>query len=916
MRPHPVTVLVLGLAALIFGTVAASAETAERRLALVIGNASYKVSPLQTPANDAGLIAQTLQAAGFDVVGARDLDADSLRHTFRDFLEKASSAGPDAVVFVYVAGYGVQYDGENYIVPVDAQIARDIDISVEAVRLSDYIKPLAALPLKARFVVLDVARDHPFARSGKPLASGLALVEAESGLMMAFNAAPGTVAKEGSGPYGPYAQSLAEMIREGGLTVDEVFERARLRVNDATQGGFVPWHASRISVPFVFFERSAEAPPITDSRRDTIARRAKPLRDFAAQEAYLEALDRDTLQGYEDFLDAHPRHALVKRVRGIVAARREAITWRRTYQDDTSRAYWSYLDRYPNGPHVWDARRRLRRLAAEQAAPPSFVSIEYDVSPPPREEIIFIERRVLLFSDPEFDFAPPPRLPVFFLQAPPQEFVVLVPPPPIYEAYVLPVPVFVPFPRWCAPPRYVVPPPNNVVFNNIHNTIVSNNTTVNTVAPNGAVNAPNAAAPVIPNTPRPHSPSDAGVGAAAVGVGLAATALAVSLPPNVAKKQALVQRAGPAAPPTGAQIPPLVAPDGRPVPQLAPQSTSSPTSLGAAPTQAVVAPGSATKAPTGNPPIQTLTAGAPSGTAPLLTNKPPPGQIKGQLPVPTQTAPVVAPVSPRLRAGSVPKQLPTAAVSPASSPLVPPAPTARQAKDQQSGPTSPAAISIQPPPQTKTATSKQRAPSSPPQKVEADMPARAAINGEALKQRNSQAAAIQAKAQRERDQAAEVAQRRVQQQQGAIEAQRRSQQQQAAQEAQRRTQQQKQAVQSQAQQQQQQAAQEAQRRAQQQQQAVQRQAQQQQQQAAQETQRRAQQQQQAVQRQAQQQQQLAQEAQRRAQQQQAVQDQRRVQQQQAAQETQRRAQQQQAAQRQTQRKACGVPGTPACAPPQ
>uniref|UniRef100_UPI001954D58B caspase family protein n=4 Tax=Pseudomonadota TaxID=1224 RepID=UPI001954D58B len=81
----------------------------EKRIALVIGNSAYQTGPLPTPANDAGLIAQTLQAAGFDVVGARDLDQDSLRHTFRDFLDKATASGPDTVIFVYLAGYGLQY---------------------------------------------------------------------------------------------------------------------------------------------------------------------------------------------------------------------------------------------------------------------------------------------------------------------------------------------------------------------------------------------------------------------------------------------------------------------------------------------------------------------------------------------------------------------------------------------------------------------------------------------------------------------------------------------------------------------------------------------------------------------------------------------------------------------------------------
>jgi len=240
---------------------APSAAQSEKRIALVIGNAGYQAGALATPANDAGLIAQTLQAAGFDVVGARDLDQDSLRRAFRDFLEKAAGSGPDTVAFIYLSGYGLQLEGENYFVPIDAKIARDADVAAEALRISDYIRPLAALKLKAGIVVLDAARANPFATSGPPLAGGLALVEPEPGMLIAFSAAPGTVGPEAQGPYGPYAQALAEMIREGGVPFSRVFDRARLRVNDLTKGAVVPWHASRIDTALVFFERAPDAPP-------------------------------------------------------------------------------------------------------------------------------------------------------------------------------------------------------------------------------------------------------------------------------------------------------------------------------------------------------------------------------------------------------------------------------------------------------------------------------------------------------------------------------------------------------------------------------------------------------------------------------------------------------------------------------
>src|SRR5262245_15256306 len=317
---------------------APSAARAEKRVALVVGNAGYQVGALATPANDAGLIAQTLQAAGFDVVGARDLDQDSLRRALRDFLEKATAAGPDTVAFVYVSGYGVQLEGENYFVPIDAKIGRAADVAAEALRMSDYIRPLAALKLKASIVVLDAARRNPFAIFGEPLAGGLALVEPSPGSLVAFNAAPGTIAPDGDGPYGAYAQALAEMMREGGLSLPQVFERARLRVSDMTKGAELPWFSSRIEQAFVFFARAPDAPAPAGQAGASADMASRSIRELPAADAYQAVVERDNLQGYEEFLAAYPDDPLAKRVRAMVAARREAITWQRTYAVNTPNA--------------------------------------------------------------------------------------------------------------------------------------------------------------------------------------------------------------------------------------------------------------------------------------------------------------------------------------------------------------------------------------------------------------------------------------------------------------------------------------------------------------------------------------------------------------------------------------------------
>jgi uncharacterized caspase-like protein len=709
---------------------APGAAHAEKRIALVIGNAGYQAGALTTPANDAGLIAQTLQAAGFDVVGARDLDQDSLRHAFRDFVEKATSSGPDTVAFVYVSGYGLQLEGENYFVPIDGRIARDSEIPAEALRISDYSRPLAALKLKAGIVVLDAARANPFAKSGPPLAGGLALVEPEPGLLIAFNAAPGTVAPEGQGPYGPYAQALAEMLREGGLPLTGVFDRARLRVNDMTAGAEVPWHASKVQASLVFFERAADAPPPAVSIEESAALRSRPIRDLGAQDAYVLALERDTIEGYSDFLAAYPADPMATRVRAMVAARREAITWRRTRVVDTPPAYWSYLRRYPEGPHAGDAHRRLAYLAAAFEPPPRFTALAYDVLPPPPEEIVYIRRPILVFDDPVFGFAPPPPAPIIFLAPPPPEFVVLASPPPPIGIFVLPMPIYRPVPVWVRPPQYVAAPPaNNVIFNNVHNTVVVNNVT-NTVTVTNQSGQTSTLAP--PAQPAAAAPAQGGPAGAPARAPIAA--IGPSLPPSVAQKAVTLQNQNPqgaaGTPPTGS------APATKPAPgQALPGMQGQPLPAAATPGTGTPVPGTGRPGgpPGGQPakpasPSAAVTPGTSSptppagGATPATASPPPPtgaGAKKpakltppGSLPAPTGSG--AQPSSPP------PAASPSAVATPGTSSPTPPAGGATPATASPPPPTGggvkkpPPAAKLTPPGSLPAPTGSGAQPSSPP----------------------------------------------------------------------------------------------------------------------------------------------------------------------------------------------------------
>ena len=181
---------------------------AEKRVALVLGNSAYRnVAPLANPVNDSAKIASTLKEAGFDVVDSRrDLSAADTRRALRDFADRARDAD---IAVVYYAGHGIEVDGGNYLIPVDARLERDTDIYDEGLSLDRIL--IAIEPAKKlRLVILDACRDNPFSRSMKrtvasrAIGQGLAKVEPTSpNVLIAYSAKAGSTAADGDGTEQP-----------------------------------------------------------------------------------------------------------------------------------------------------------------------------------------------------------------------------------------------------------------------------------------------------------------------------------------------------------------------------------------------------------------------------------------------------------------------------------------------------------------------------------------------------------------------------------------------------------------------------------------------------------------------------------------------------------------------------------------
>lgn len=139
------------------------------------------------------------------------------------FRDKIAAAGPDAVAFFYFAGYGAQLNGDDYLVPVDAQIKTAADLPNEVLPLSAVITALGAVPAAARIIILDAARDGGFGKaSGQAVPPGLALFGVPPGFLLAYSAAPGAVALDGSGANSPFASALATLMRQPGLSIEQI----------------------------------------------------------------------------------------------------------------------------------------------------------------------------------------------------------------------------------------------------------------------------------------------------------------------------------------------------------------------------------------------------------------------------------------------------------------------------------------------------------------------------------------------------------------------------------------------------------------------------------------------------------------------------------------------------------------------
>jgi len=229
------------------------------RQALVIGNANYAhAGVLRNPVNDARAIGNTLQQLGFEVSTLVNVDQRQMEQAIRSFgkqLEDRKGVG-----LFYYAGHGMQFDGENYLLPTDIDPSTEEDVRYDAVPLGKLLAQMRAAGNGMNVVILDACRNNPFARSFRTFNPGLAQVNAAAGTFISFATAPGQVAADGDQGNGLFTSNLLRHLPTPGIKLEEVFKRTTADVYRASGQRQAPWVQYSVIGDFYFVD-GMERPP-------------------------------------------------------------------------------------------------------------------------------------------------------------------------------------------------------------------------------------------------------------------------------------------------------------------------------------------------------------------------------------------------------------------------------------------------------------------------------------------------------------------------------------------------------------------------------------------------------------------------------------------------------------------------------
>lgn len=233
-----------------FSTIGLENNKIERRVALVIGNSAYQyTAQLANPTNDAEDIAQTLKKFNFQVILKTNATLETMADAVYQFGESLKGGG---VGLFYYSGHGLQVKGDNYLLPVDANLMREDDVKRKTISANDVVEKMGEGKSHLNLVFLDACRNNPFPSSTRAASRGLIGMNAPNGTLLIFSTNPDNVAQDGSGRNGTYTKHLLQQINQSGLEVGMMLRKVRTAVKEETGGQQVPWENGSIEGEFYF----------------------------------------------------------------------------------------------------------------------------------------------------------------------------------------------------------------------------------------------------------------------------------------------------------------------------------------------------------------------------------------------------------------------------------------------------------------------------------------------------------------------------------------------------------------------------------------------------------------------------------------------------------------------------------------
>ena len=348
-----------------------SSSTAEKRLALVIGNGAYKnTTLLENPANDATDMAKALETLGFEVLSGTNQSKKQIEVLIRQFGDKLAKQG--GVGLFFYAGHGLQVNGNNYLIPVEADIPEQDEVEYAAVNLNFLLGKMDAAQNNLNIVILDACRNNPFARSWRGFrdtgdGKGLAKVTPPTGTLMLYATQPGNVASDGSGRNGLFTESLLKQISKPNVELDQMIKFLARDVSEKSGKKQLPWKEGIVLGDFYFAgTSSAAAPPVENP-----AKNPPPSvvidPDAGEREAWNQIKDSANRADFELFVETFPNGIYA----GQAKANWESVWWNSIKSSSDKSAYTDFLKQFPGGQYAGAAKFAVKRLetAATVAAP-------------------------------------------------------------------------------------------------------------------------------------------------------------------------------------------------------------------------------------------------------------------------------------------------------------------------------------------------------------------------------------------------------------------------------------------------------------------------------------------------------------------------------------------------------------------